>query len=97
MEETVQLTIPARWLEELSIDQDELRQAVMLGLSQLRRQREEQDIARQVVQALLSTGRVRRLPSAPDEDEPDTVRREPLKLPGMPLSEILIAQRRGEL
>ena len=41
MEETVQLTIPARWLEELSIDEDELRQAVMLGLSQLRQQREE--------------------------------------------------------
>ena len=41
MENTVQLTIPAQWLEELSIDQDELRQALMLGLAKLRRKREE--------------------------------------------------------
>ena len=97
MEETVQLTIPARWLEELSIDQDELRQALMLCVAQLRQQRVEKDVAHRVVQVLLSTGRVRRLPDAPDKDESEPTRREPLKLPGKPLSEILIAQRRGKL
>ena len=94
MEETVQLTIPARWLEELSIDEDELRQAVMLGLSQLRQQREEQDVARQVVQALLDTGLVHHLSvPLPAGIEPDAERQDPPTLPDPPLSEIIIAQR----
>jgi hypothetical protein len=37
------------------------------------------------------------LPDAPDKDETEPTHRAPLKLPGRPLSEILIAQRRGEL
>jgi hypothetical protein len=93
----LEVTIPAEWVRELAIGQDELRQALMLGLAQLRQQREDQDVAQRAVQVLLSTGRVRRLPSAPNNDEPAAERRKPLKLPGMPLSEILIAQRRGEL
>jgi hypothetical protein len=93
----LEVTIPAEWVRELAIDQDELRQALMLGLAQLRRQREDQDVAHRAVQVLLSTGRVRRLPSVPNDGEPAAERRKPPKLPGMPLSEILIAQRRGEL
>jgi hypothetical protein len=58
---------------------------------------EAQEIARQAVEALLSTGRARRLPALPNDDKPPSPRRAPLKLPGMPVSEILIAQRRGEL
>jgi hypothetical protein len=93
----LEVTIPAQWGRKLSIDQDELRQVLMLGLAQLRQQREDQDVAQRVVQVLLSTGRVRRLPSVPNDDGLVAERRKPLKLPGMPLSEILIAQRRGEL
>jgi hypothetical protein len=97
MEETVQLTIPARWLEELSIDQDELRQAVMLGLSQLRHQREKQEISDRTIQALLDTGLVHHLSvPLPEGIEPDAERQDPPTLPDPPVSEIIIAQRRGE-
>jgi hypothetical protein len=97
MEETVQLTIPARWLEELSIDQDELRQAVMLGLSQLRQQREEQDVSDRMIQALLDTGLVYHLSvPLPEGIEPGAERQVPPTLPDPPASEIIIAHRRGE-
>jgi hypothetical protein len=86
-----------RWSNELSIEPRKLRQALMLGLDQLRKQQQDQEIARQAVEALLNTGRARRLPALPEEDEPRPPRRPPLKLPGTPVSEILIAQRRGEL
>jgi hypothetical protein len=49
------------------------------------------------VEVLLSTGRARRLPTLPENKDPPFPRRNPLKLTGMPVSEILIAQRRGEL
>jgi len=97
MDNTVMLTIPARWVQELAINQDELRQALMLGLAQLRQQQTQQDTNAQVVQALLSTGRVRRLSAALlKEAEPYTDRQSPPVLPGPPVSEILIAQRRGD-
>ena len=89
--------ILAQWSDELSIDPSELRHALMLGLAQLRKRQQDQEIARQAVEALLSTGRARRLPALPEDDEPRSPRRPPLKLPGTPVSEILIAQRRGEL
>jgi hypothetical protein len=97
MERTVQLTIPARWLEELSIDQDELRRAVMLGLTQLRQQREERDISDRTIQALLDTGLVHHLSvPLPEGIEPAAERQAPPTLPAPSASEIIIAQRRGE-
>ena len=76
---------------------DLIQQAIKNTQLELREQQKDQEVARQAVEALLSTGRVRRLPALPEDDEPRAARRKPLKLPGMPLSEILIAQRRGEL
>jgi hypothetical protein len=84
-------------LDDLAIDPSRLRQALRLGLAQLQEQQQDQDISRQAVEVLLSTGRARRLPASPEDDEPRPPRRKPLKLPGTPVSEILIAQRRGEL
>jgi hypothetical protein len=97
MNDTVTLTIPAHWLQELGVGQDELRQALRLGLVQLRQQRSAQDISARVVQVLLSTGRVRHLSVTPGADrEPLAGRQEPPVLPGPSVSEVLIAQRRGE-
>jgi len=96
--DTITLKIPADWLEGLSIDQDGLRQALMLGLAQLRQQQIAQDTTVRVVQVLLGTGRVRHLsPSLLESKGVDTDRQAPPTLPGLPVSEILIAQRRGEL
>jgi hypothetical protein len=98
MEHTITLTIPSNWLEGRTIDQDELRQALMLGLAQLRQRQTASDTADQVVQVLLNTERVRHLSAALVRDEkPDASRQAPPVLPGPPVSEILIAQRRGEL
>jgi hypothetical protein len=98
MEQTITLTIPSNWLQGWTMDQDELRQALMLGLTHLRQRQAVLDTTQQVVQALLSTGRVRRLSAALVEDEgTDVSRQTPPVLPGLPVSEILIAQRRGEL
>lgn len=76
---------------------DLIQQAIKNAQRELQERQRDQEVARQAVEALLSTGRVRRLPALPDDDKPCAARRKPLKLPGMPLSEILIAQRRGEL
>ena len=98
MERTITLTIPSSWLEEESVDQDKLRQALMLGLAQLRQQQTDLSITEQVVQVLLSTKRIRHLAAELVKDgKPDTGRQAPPVLPGPPASEILIAQRRGEL
>jgi hypothetical protein len=94
---TITVTVPANWLEGLSLDQEELRQALMLGLTQLRQQRAVQDMNSRVMQALLSTGRIRRLAASLVEEETSTGRQTPPTLPGLPMSEILVAQRRGEL
>jgi len=98
MEHTITLTIPSDWIQGRTVDRDELRQALMLGLSQLYRRQASTDIAGQVVLALLSTGRVRHLSAALVKDAgADAGRQAPPTLPGLPVSEILIAQRRGEL
>lgn len=94
---TITVTLPGDWLEGMSLDQEELRQALMLGLTQLRQQRAARDISSRVVQALSSTGRVRHLAATLVEEEANTSRQTPPTLPGPPVSEILIAQRRGEL
>ena len=98
MEQTITLTIPANWLSEEKVDQNELRQALKLGLAQLRQQKADLDTVEQVVQALLSTGRVHRLlATLIGNEEAGASRQTPPVLPGPPVSEILIAQRRGEL
>ena len=76
---------------------DLIQQAIKDAQLELQKQQTDREVARQAVEALLSTGRARRLPALPEDDEPHPSRRAPLKLPGMPVSEILIAQRRGEL
>ena len=95
--ETITLTIPTDWLKGQTLNQDELRQALQLGLDQLHRQQSVQERAENVIEALLSTGRVRHLTSLPREVETTPVERQPPPtLSGPPLSDILIAQRRGE-
>jgi len=98
MEHTITLTIPSDWLEGQPLDQDELRQALMLGLVQLRQRQAALNTAVQVVQVLLSTDRIRHLSAGLVESEgTDTDRQVPPELPGPPVSDILIAQRRGEM
>jgi hypothetical protein len=98
MEPTVTITIPSSWLGNRTLDQSELRRALQLGLTQLRQQRVKDEATVQVVQALLNTRRIRHLavPLAEGEER-ETGRQEPPTLPGPPASEILIAQRRGEM
>ena len=80
------------------MDQDELRQALMLGLAQLRQRQADADVTVQIIQALLSTDRIRHLSAELVEGNgADAERQEPPVLPGPLVSEILIAQRRGEL
>jgi hypothetical protein len=98
VERTITLTIPSDWLKGETVDQDELRKALILGLAQLRQGQTDSNVAQQAIQALLSTGRVRHLSAALVQDEkPDADRQPPPELPGPPVSEILIAQRRGDL
>ena len=98
MEHTITLTIPSNWLEGWTVNQDELHQALMLGLAQLGQRQAALDAAGEVVQVLLSTGRVRHLaPALVGDEGPDAGRQVPSTLPGLPVSDILIAQRRGEL
>ena len=98
MNATITVTIPARWAQDLEVDQVLLRQALMLGLAQMRNRRPLQDVGARPLQALLSTGRVRRLATElVPNDAAGPKRQSPPALPGPPVSEILIAQRRGEL
>ena len=94
----VSVTIPSGWLEGLNLNEDELRQALELGLAQLRQQQATPDVTSRIIQALLSTGQVAHLSMVSFIDEaPDADRQLPPTLPGTPVSEIIIAQRRGEL
>lgn len=96
--DTITLTIPADWVEDLNLDQEVLRQALKLGLSQLRQQQMVQEDVSRVVQVLVSTGKIRHLAvTLVDETEMIPNRQPPPTLPGPPVSDILIAQRRGEL
>jgi hypothetical protein len=95
MEREITLSIPADWLGNQVLSQDDLRQALRLGLQLLRPQNTQRDTTAQVVQALLTTGRVRHLTGVRVDDIPP--RQTPPTLPGMPVSEIIVAQRRGEL
>ena len=59
--DTISVAIPSDWLNGLTLNQDEIRQALLLGLAQLRQQQEVHDSTSRVVQALQGTGRIRRL------------------------------------
>ena len=95
MEQTITLTISGQWLQGRELDQDQLRRALQLGLAQLHREQAAEKTSALVVQALLKTGHVRHLASR--NELQSTLRQEPPTLPGPPVSELLIAQRRGEL
>jgi hypothetical protein len=94
MEQTITLTISNQWLQGQELDQNQLRRALQLGLAQLSREQAAEQTPAQVVQALLKTGHVRHLASRSELQS--TLRQEPPTLPGQPVSELLIAQRRGE-
>lgn len=95
MSNTITITIPSPWIEGLELDQDDLRQALQVGLAHLRQQQARQTT--QVIQALLSTGRIRQLQLHLDMETPAMAERQtPPTLPDPPVSELIIAQR-GEL
>lgn len=95
---TISVTIPSNWLEGLTLSEDALRQALEVGLAQLRQQQTGSEAADHVIDALLNTGRIRRLsPHFSNNEAADIERQPPPSLPGAPLSEIIVAQRRGEL
>jgi hypothetical protein len=96
--DTITVTIPSNLLNGLTLGEDEIRQALLLGLNQLRQQRAADDSTNRVVQALQSTGRIRHLSTESVEDEGlHPARQTPPTLPGPSVSDILIAQRKGEL
>jgi hypothetical protein len=95
MEQTITLTISDQWLPSQNLDQAQLRRVLQLGLAQLHREQAAEKMSTQVVQALLKTGHVRHL--VPRSELQSTLRQEPPTLPGQSVSELLIAQRRGEL
>jgi hypothetical protein len=96
IESTITVTIPASWLEDGRIGQEELREALILGLTQLRQQQAARAAADRIAHALLSIRLIDHLSAtlAP-EDESHVERQAPPVLVGPPASEILIAQRRG--
>ncbi len=97
MESNIVITIPNQWLGNRAVSQDELRQALRLGLELLRRQTPPQENATRVIQVLLRTGKVQHLAASDVETEASGPRQIPPTLTGAPVSEILVAQRRGEL
>jgi len=95
--ETITVSIPSDWIQGTGLDRNGLREVVRLGLRQWRQQ-QPQDANARVIQTLLATGRVKHLASALVESAaPDDARQAPPTLPGPAVSEILVAQRRGEL
>lgn len=96
MERDVTLTIPEHWLSDQTISKEDLRQALRLGLALLRHQDAPPQAAQPVIQALLRTGRVHHLAPLIEDKSPSS-RQPPPTLSGTPVSELIIAQRRGEL
>ena len=95
--ETITVSIPSDWIQGTGLDRNGLREVVRLGLRQWRQQ-QSQDANARVIQTLLATGRVKHLaPALVESAAPDDARQAPPTLPGPAVSEILVAQRRGEL
>ena len=96
--DTSTIRIPADWLQGLSLDPDELREVVSLGLGQLRQKQAAENGNAQVIEALAVTGRVRHWSVGPLESQsPGVGRQPPPTLSGPSLSETIVAQGRGEL
>jgi hypothetical protein len=95
--ETITVSIPSDWIQGTGLDRNGLREVVMLGLRQWQQQ-QPQEINTRVIQTLLGTGRIKHLAPSPDDSvPPEDARQTPPILPGPTVSEILVAQRRGEL
>jgi len=95
--ETITVSIPSDWIQGTGLDRNGLREVVMLGLRQWRQQ-QPQDINARVIQTLLATGRIKHLaPALVECAAPDDTRQAPHTLPVPAVSEILVAQWRGEL
>lgn len=95
--ETVTVSIPSDWVQGMGLDPNGLREVMRLGLRQWRQQ-QPHDINARVIRTLLGTGRVKHLmASLVEVAAHDEMRQAPPTLPGPAVSEILIAQRRGEL
>jgi hypothetical protein len=95
--DTITVSIPSDWIQEAGLDRNGLREVVMLGLRQWREQHPQETDAR-VIQTLLGTGRIKHLaPALVESAAPDDPRQTPPTLPGPAVSEILVAERRGEL
>jgi hypothetical protein len=95
--DTITVSIPSAWIQGTGLDRNGLREVVMLGLRQWRQQH-PQEINARVIRTLLGTGRIKHLaPSLVESAAPDDARQTPPILPGPAVSEILVAQRRGEL
>ena len=95
--ETITVSIPSDWIQGTGLDPIGLREVVRLGLRQWRQQH-PQEINARVIQTLLGTGRIKHLaPSLDNSAASDDARQAPPTLPGPAVSEILVAQRRGEL
>lgn len=90
--ETIQVQVSAELARQLRPYARQLPQILELGLRQI----EQQSAEDKVSQTLTKTGFIQHL-AAEEIDEPDAPRQPPPVLPGPPTSEILIAQRRGEL
>ena len=96
METTI--SIPQELIDELQVrDPQQLRQALILGLEQLRAGQSLAAKSR-VISTLLATGRVHPLDPtlvSPYESDSSSSRQEPPTLDGPPVSEVIIEQRRG--
>jgi hypothetical protein len=98
MDEPITLTVPSDWLKDIDFDQTILRQALQLGLDQLREQQSKPETLTKVIEILIHTGLIRHLTTETVEQPSGSAQRQtPPHLPGMPVSEVLIAQRRGDL
>jgi hypothetical protein len=95
--ETITVSIPSDWVQGTGLDRNGLLEVVRLGLRQWQQQ-QPQDVNVKVIQTLLATGRIKHLaPTLVEKAVPDNARQAPPTLPGPSVSEILVAQRRGEL
>jgi hypothetical protein len=95
--ETIDISIPTDWLPEQRPSPAELREAIRLGLAQLRRQQTEQRQHRiRVQQALVEAGLAQPQSETAASDPLTPERRRKLAkqaAAGGPLSEVIIADR----
>ena len=92
--ETVTIDVPAELVQGL--DQDKLREALVLGLTQMRQQSAEHRVNTRMLEVLIGTRRVRHWSEVPSEASTTPYQRQPPPtLPDPSVSDTIIAQRRG--